>query len=84
MVILEILVYFGNFRCLKGIWVILEVSRNFCYFRDFKCIFGHFRGFGSIFGNFGGFRSIFRYFRGFRVFLVIRDFEDIWGYLHNF
>ena len=77
MVILEISVYFGNFRCLKGIWVILEVSGTFCYFRDFECIFGHLRGFGSIFGNFGGFKSIFGYFRGFRVFLVILEISRV-------
>ena len=74
MVILEISVYFGNFRCLKGIWVILEVLGNFCYF---KCIFGHLRGIGSIFGNFGDFRSTFSYFRGFKVFLVILEISRV-------
>ena len=87
MIILEISVYFGNFRGLYGIWVNLEVLGNFCYFRDFECIFGHFRCFGNIFGNFGGFRRNFGYFR---IFLVIRDFEgilvilEIWVYLRHF
>ena len=48
LVILKISVYFDHFRYLKGIWVILEVSRYIGYFRDFESIFGHFRGFECI------------------------------------